>query len=1023
MNRFSLKHARIGKKVSVIVFSSLLTVIVIGYYNVMSSRKGLESLRHVFENGQQVEKLNSRLIQPLNFLRATSLSIVMAPDKRFRESASSNLELLITQIDTELQYLKADTNLSHTVVIDDVGEMWQQYRKLVLYTKDQINGGYREAAFINANGPERQQFEALITTLTVWQKDYILRNKTTYVNDSSAATKEMKIAFILVILVILVISSISYWITRLVVSPINELTQVAEKIAGGDINQKLNIDSHDEIGVLSKTFNTMSTQLGTYYKKLESKVAERTVEFENAKVEAEIANQAKSNFLANMSHEIRTPMNAVMGLNHLLSRTSLTDKQGDYVYKIGESAQGLLGIINDILDFSKIEAGKLDIEEIDFELDTVIDYLSNMISLKSQEKGIELIFSIAPDIPPMLVGDPLRLGQILLNLANNALKFTDSGEIKIEIQVEQKNTDHTRLGFAVTDTGIGMTEEQQGKLFQAFSQADTSTTRKFGGTGLGLSISKRLSEMMGGEIGVMSKEGEGSKFYFTAVFKYSESPIEHKYIIPDGIVGMNVLVVDDNDSALKVMEAYLNDFSINTTCASDGPQALDFISQMNTDEETAYRVVFLDWKMPQMDGIEVARRVKEMALVVQPKIVLLTSYGREEIKQQSDSLKLDSFLLKPVGQSLIYDTLLQVFNFADLRPKRLRKTQVNPKIEKICGASILLVEDNEINQQVAQELLEAEGLLVTIANSGQEALDILEVEQGFQLILMDLQMPGMDGFEATIQIRKLYGDALPILAMTADAMSGVEADVYSVGMNGYITKPIDVAVLFENLRTFVDPNDISEDNRQQGVQQISTEKSNEELPALEIAGINTVEGINRVAGNRELYYSLLNKFIDNNRNFMNDIMRTIDSDDFDAAEKIAHALKGVAGNIGAELLFNAVRVLDDALKGATTDSSTIKSYLKAVEKELSIVFEGISENIDVMRVAKNAEPTVEDPAILVTRLRNELEEYSTESGATFEALKSWLTEQLSEEDVSAMQSAMDDYEYDIVVSLLKKVES
>ncbi|MGL1936548.1 MAG: PAS domain S-box protein, partial [Fibrobacterales bacterium] len=740
------------------------------------------------------------------------------------------------------------------------------------------------------------------------------------------------------------------------------------------------------------------------------------------KERAEQATQAKSDFLANMSHEIRTPMNAVIGLNQLLSRTSLTNKQSDYVFKIGDSAQSLLGIINDILDFSKIEAGKLDIEEVPFEFDTVADNLTNMISLKANEKGLELIVSIDPEIPPTLVGDPLRLGQIMLNLANNAIKFTEKGEIKIEVILEEKTDSTIVVKSIVTDTGMGMNQEQVGKLFQAFSQADTSTTRKFGGTGLGLSISKRLCEMMGGSIGVTSEVGKGSSFFFTVTLGYSNTPLNKKYIIPEGVQGMKVLVVDDNESALEVMETYLLDFEMNVATASDGVKAIDMVSQMNKKEETAYKVLFLDWKMPGMTGIELAQKIKEMQLIVQPKIVLVTSYGREEIKAQSEQLKLDSFLLKPVGQSLIYDTILQIFNLADLRPKQKRLNHLNPEIEKIRGASILLVEDNEINQQVAQELLEAEGLLITIADSGQKALDILEVEKGFQLILMDLQMPGMDGFETTTHIRKLYGETFPILAMTADAMSGVEDEVYAVGMNGYITKPIDISVLFDNLLTFVDPIDISEDKRLQGSQQINTEQSIEDLPAIEIEGVNTVEGIKRVAGNRELYYSLLKKFIDNNRNFMNDITRTIDSEDIDAAEKLAHALKGVAGNVGAEQLFNNVRILDDALKSGSTDSDGIRSYLESVEKELNVVIESVTENLDSMGGAKVDVISEEDPKILLARLKNELEEYSTDSVATFEALKPWLGEQLSEEDAIAIQAAMDDYEYDTVVSLLEKLE-
>ncbi|MGL1901632.1 MAG: response regulator [Fibrobacterales bacterium] len=839
---------------------------------------------------------------------------------------------------------------------------------------------------------------------------------------------------IFVSLISLVFGGGIIWLTGVkVAQPFKKINLALDVLAKGNTVVEIPYtDNNDEIGDMAKAvtiFRDNMIQVQTLTKvqavsmnELEEKVAERTEEFEKAKVEAESANEAKSHFLANMSHEIRTPMNAVLGLNHLLAKTTLTDKQVDYVHKIGESAQGLLGIINDILDFSKIEAGKLDIEEIDFELETVIDNVSNMILMKAQERDIELIFSVAPEIPPVLVGDPLRLGQVLLNLANNALKFTESGEIKFNITSEEKGDDFIKLGFSITDTGIGMTDAQQEKLFKAFTQADSSTTRKFGGTGLGLSISKRLTEMMGGEIGVTSKKGEGSCFFFNAVFKISDAIIEQKYVIPDGIEGMKVLVVDDNDSALQVMDAYLRDFSIDATCVSDGIHALEMVAQKNNDEETAYQVIFLDWQMPGMNGIEVAREVKGMNLVVQPKIVLVTSYGREEIKDQSDSLLLDSFLLKPVGQSLIYDTILEVFNFTELSPKRFNKTHSIPNVERIRGASILLVEDNEINQQVAQELLEAEGLLVTIADSGQHALDVLNRDRDFHLILMDLQMPGMGGIEATTHIRKKYGNGLPIIAMTADAMSGVEEEVYSVGMNGYITKPIDVSILFDHLLQFVDSDEISEGDRLKGGQQ-STLSKNTDATALEVTGINTVDGINRVAGNRKLYTALLKKFMDNNQRFMNDIIHPIEAGDFEAAARIAHSLKGVAGNIGAERIFDRVRRLEVFLKEPSPDRAIIESHLGTIGRELKTIFESISENLDSMGVSNTDKPNDIDPKVLLARLKVELEEYSVNSDATFKTLKPWLAAQIKTEDMLALQTAIDEYVYDTAIDLLENIES
>ena len=512
---------------------------------------------------------------------------------------------------------------------------------------------------------------------------------------------------------------------------------------------------------------------------------------------AEQASKAKSEFLANMSHEIRTPMNAVVGLTHLTLRTPLTATQRNYLKNIDSSAKSLLRIIDDILDFSKIEAGRMGMEHLDFNLEEVLLGLSSLDTTKSGDRNIELLLRIDRDVPLFFKGDPLRLGQVLINLVGNAIKFTPVGEVVVRVALEEQRNQKARLRFTVADTGIGMTPEQLDKLFQEFTQGDSSTTRRFGGTGLGLSISKRIVEMMDGEIGAESELGRGSTFYFTANLDLQALPKRKMAPALKTLTDRRVLIVDDSFSSREILRQELDDLGLRSGTADCGNAALDELVRAANNGEP-YDLVLMDWKMPGNNGIQVVRLLRDCReLPYIPTVIMVTAYGREEIMEEAQAEGISHFLIKPVSPSLLQHAILDVFGqrVAEEDSSGLPQTLRIPSRFRNC--KVLLAEDNEVNQLVAKELLESAGFAVDIANSGLAALELAE-RNDYYLIFMDIHMPEMDGIEAAKRLRtQLRYAHTPIIALTADSMLGDREKSLAAGMNDHLAKPIDPYRLIE----------------------------------------------------------------------------------------------------------------------------------------------------------------------------------------------------------------------------------
>jgi two-component system, sensor histidine kinase and response regulator len=736
----------------------------------------------------------------------------------------------------------------------------------------------------------------------------------------------------------------------------------------------------------------------------------RTKAMQSAMLRAEAATRMKSDFLANMSHEIRTPMNAIIGMSRLALMADPSPKQRNYLAKILGAGEHLLGIINDILDFSKIEAGKLALEQVPFSLDDMLDHLSTLAAVKTDARKVELVFRVERGVPHLLVGDPLRLGQVLINLTNNAVKFTERGEIVVAVEALEQAGGQALLRFSVSDTGIGMDEEQLARLFQSFSQADSSVTRKYGGTGLGLSISRQLVELMGGSIEVTSSPGVGSRFSFTVRLGVGDAAAAAAASPAAALQQARVLVVDDSATAREALVEMLGSFGVAADAASSGEQSLNMLVRA-VEAGTPYQVVLMDYLMPGWDGVETIHRIHaDPRFAAPPSILMVSACTRETVLQQEGELPLQGFLTKPVGPALLYHSLLQVLRPELAQPAAIQREQggvPQQELARLHGARVLLVEDNANNREVAMDFLATAGVQVEVAVHGGVAVQM--VQQGdYDLVLMDVQMQEVDGLTAARQIRAIESlRGLPILAMTAHAMPEDQQRSLEAGMNGHITKPIDPDVLFRAMLRWIDPARL--------VGRALPAAPGNEPPAdaaavayPPLAGIDWQYALARADHNPAILAKRMRSFCNEYGNGPAEIEAALAGGDWAAVERLAHNLKSSATYLGAASLAQLSDIVEAGVRDGRPERALKEA--EAMRQSLEIILAGFANALQPAAGAADSSQPAD-----FGRLLRELDAFLRADDARAEDLLTELSALLAGSPHAAVlariQRAVDEIEY------------